>query len=231
MAVYRGKFTPGVHFYVIEQTCSQVTQHAYCMRLCRLYSGLRFALIQAPLARFVSTAANEGVETLFSSLEYTKDWGPGRTTVVASVVVGLWRMLLMRKYRARMRYVILCTLACLLTTILIHVRVAIDTIKTVLQVDSVEGFRSLMRRVNAGKISVLYEGSYANAISAIVGHYPWVSVLCAPVAFSCRDAPFSSIVPAFPFEVLHVQYVVDKRLGEEYYPLAVASECWNWSCR
>jgi hypothetical protein len=51
--------------------------------------------------------------------------------------------------------------------------VAIDTIKTVLQVDSVEGFRSLMRRVKAGNFNVLYEGAYANAISAILGHYPW----------------------------------------------------------
>lgn len=45
--------------------------------------------------------------------------------------------------------------------------------KTVLQVDSYEGFRSLMRRVRAGKIGVLYSGAFANAISAILGHYPW----------------------------------------------------------
>jgi adenylosuccinate synthase len=56
----------------------------------------------------------------------------------------------------------------------IPVCVAIDTLKTVLQVDSVEGFRSLMRRVKAGNFNVLYEGAYANAISAILGHYPWV---------------------------------------------------------
>jgi len=46
--------------------------------------------------------------------------------------------------------------------------------KTVLQVDSFEGFRSLMRRVRAGHIGVLYSGAFANAISAILGHYPWV---------------------------------------------------------
>jgi len=45
--------------------------------------------------------------------------------------------------------------------------------KTVLQVDSYEGFRSLMRRVRAGKIGVLYSGAIANAISAVLGHYPW----------------------------------------------------------
>jgi len=53
---------------------------------------------------------------------------------------------------------------------------AIDTMKTVLQVDSYEGFRSLMRRVRGGKIGVLYSGAFANSISAILGHYPWVSL-------------------------------------------------------
>ena len=62
----------------------------------RLYRGVTFALIQAPMARFVSTAANDGVQSLLSNLSWTKDWGPGRTTFVASLFVGLGRMLLMR---------------------------------------------------------------------------------------------------------------------------------------
>lgn len=111
----------------------------------RFYRGLSFALVQAPLARFVSTAANDGVETLLENLRLTKSWGPGLSTIVASVVVGFWRMVLM----------------------------PIDTCKTVLQVDSVEGFRGLMRKVRAGKISVLYQGAGANALSAIAAHYPW----------------------------------------------------------
>lgn len=48
-----------------------------------------------------------------------------------------------------------------------------DTCKTVLQVDSKEGFRNLMRRVRAGKIGALYQGSLAAAVSSIVGYYPW----------------------------------------------------------
>lgn len=96
----------------------------------RFYRGVGFALVQAPLVRFVSTAANDGVETLLGDLKMTETWGPGRTTVVASVVVGMWRMFLM----------------------------PIDTCKTVLQVDSVEGFRDLVRKLKAGKVTVLYEG-------------------------------------------------------------------------
>ena len=111
----------------------------------RLYRGLSFALIQAPLMRFVSTAANDGVEALLASFETTRNWGPGRTTVFASIVVGFARILLM----------------------------PIDTMKTVLQVDSSEGFRNLIRRIRAGKFMVLYQGSTATAISAVAGHYPW----------------------------------------------------------
>ncbi|KAI2491557.1 mitochondrial carrier protein [Fragilaria crotonensis] len=83
----------------------------------RFYRGLSFALVQAPLARFVSTAANDGVEVF---------WPVGN-----------------RPNRGDQ------------------------------DVDSVEGFRHLMRRVKAGKIGVLYQGATANALSAFVGHYPW----------------------------------------------------------
>jgi hypothetical protein len=111
----------------------------------RFYRGLSFALFQAPISRFVSTAANDGVISLLANLQGTQLWGPGKTTVIASFVVGFWRMLLM----------------------------PLDTCKTVLQVDSVEGFRNLMRRVKGGKIGVLYQGAIANAFSSILGHYPW----------------------------------------------------------
>lgn len=57
----------------------------------RLYSGVSFALIQAPLSRFVSTAANDGIGTLLEKY----DWGPGREVFVAAVVVGFFRMMLM----------------------------------------------------------------------------------------------------------------------------------------
>jgi hypothetical protein len=65
--------------------------------IARLYKGWYFGLIQAPVTRFVSTAANDGVESLLSSLKWTKAWGPGRSTIVASIFVGLFRMILMRK--------------------------------------------------------------------------------------------------------------------------------------
>lgn len=111
----------------------------------RFYRGVWFALIQAPLARFASTAANDSVESLLASFQSTKDWGPGRGTVIASIAVGVFRILLM----------------------------PIDTCKVVLQVDSIEGLRSLMRKVKGGKINLLYSGALAQATSAIISHFPW----------------------------------------------------------
>lgn len=111
----------------------------------RFYRGLWFALIQAPLSRFASIAANDGVESLLSSFKQTRDWGPGRGTVLASFAVGLFRIFLM----------------------------PIDTCKVVLQVDSAEGLRNLMRKVRGGKINLLYSGAMAQASSAIIAHYPW----------------------------------------------------------
>lgn len=111
----------------------------------RFYKGIGFALVQAPLARFVSTAANDGVMAFLASFHATRKWGPGRTTIIGAIIVGIARMLLM----------------------------PIDTCKTVLQVDSRDGFRSLLRRLRAGHIGVLYQGAFASAISSIAGHFPW----------------------------------------------------------
>jgi hypothetical protein len=91
---------------IINYQCRYGTTFVQALRtllndggIARLYCGVTFALVQAPLARFVSTAANDGVESLLANISLTKDWGPGRTTVVASIVVGFWRILLMRTLR------------------------------------------------------------------------------------------------------------------------------------
>ena len=57
----------------------------------RLYSGLSFALIQAPISRFISTAANDGVGVLLQNFNL----GPGREVAIAALVVGFCRLLLM----------------------------------------------------------------------------------------------------------------------------------------
>ena len=111
----------------------------------RFYRGILFALVQAPMARFVATFANDGCEALLASLPMTKHWGPVRGTMISSIVVGLWRVLLM----------------------------PIDTCKTILQVDSRDGFKKLMHKVRAGKISLLYQGAFALIASSMMSYYPW----------------------------------------------------------
>eukprot|EP00934_Nitzschia_sp_Nitz4_P008230 Nitzschia sp. Nitz4//scaffold2_size372955//190633//194319//NITZ4_000429-RA/size372955-augustus-gene-0.421-mRNA-1//-1//CDS//3329546796//8220//frame0 len=111
----------------------------------RFYRGLGFALVQAPLARFVSTAANDGVQALLEGLDNTKHWGPGVSTMIGALVVGTARFFLM----------------------------PIDTFKTVLQVDGSVGFQSLMGRIKDGNFGVLFQGGIANAISSSLAHYPW----------------------------------------------------------
>lgn len=117
----------------------------------RFYRGIGFALFQAPFTRFVATASNDGVLALLTGLPLTKHWTPAVTTLFASLTVGCFRILLM----------------------------PIDTCKTVLQVDSREGFRALIRRVRAGKISALYQGAVATAVSSAIGHYPWFVIFNA----------------------------------------------------
>mmetsp|Transcript_3802 Transcript_3802/g.7087 ORF Transcript_3802/g.7087 Transcript_3802/m.7087 type:complete len:396 (-) Transcript_3802:38-1225(-) len=109
----------------------------------RFYSGVEFAVLQGPLARFGSTAANDGVNALLAAI--APRWGPGRATAIAGIAVGLWRVVLM----------------------------PIDTAKTVLQVDGKEGFRALVRKVRGGKVGVLYQGALVNAVSSATAHYPF----------------------------------------------------------
>jgi hypothetical protein len=101
---------------IINYQCRYGTTFTQALRtllheggIARLYRGVTFALIQAPLSRFASTAANDGIESLLSNLSWTKDWGPGRTTVVASIVVGFWRILLMRKFSLGRQFMVYLT--------------------------------------------------------------------------------------------------------------------------
>jgi Mitochondrial carrier protein len=152
----------------------------------------------------VSTAVNDGVESLFAGLELTKLWGPGRTTVVASskskcivytttctsVPPPCGDMMILPSF-CSVQHAHAIFFSCLdveffhsyvlsgdaLFSVIVGmarmILMPIDTAKTVLQVDSAEGFRNLMRRVKAGRITVLYEGALAAAFAAIIGHYPW----------------------------------------------------------
>ncbi|CAJ1969520.1 unnamed protein product [Cylindrotheca closterium] len=111
----------------------------------RLYEGVGFALIQAPMSKFFATAANDGMQAILACFDISRSWGIGTQTFLASIVVGCFRMVLM----------------------------PIDTCKVVLQVDGKQGFRGLLLRVKAGNFGVLYQGAIINSISSAMSNFPW----------------------------------------------------------
>lgn len=113
----------------------------------RFYRGLSYALIQGPLSKFGSVAANEGSKVLVQFL-YKDENSFVLTSALGSLFSVLWRLFLM----------------------------PIDTCKTVLQVEGVKGFHLLWKRLLLGDIGVLYQGSLATILSTFAGHYPWFLV-------------------------------------------------------
>ena len=109
----------------------------------RLYKGMSFAIVQAPLSRFGDTAANTGV---IAALEaYYPQMPVSVMTGFASVGGATWRIFL----------------------------TPVDTFKTTLQVQGNAAFNMLKDKVKAGGVGVLYNGAAANFAANWVGNYPW----------------------------------------------------------
>ena len=109
----------------------------------RLYKGVSFAIVQAPLSRFGDTAMNTGV---LAALEaYYPNMPVSVATGFASVGGATWRIFL----------------------------TPVDTFKTTLQVQGNAAFALLKDKVRAGGVGVLYNGAAANFAANWVGNYPW----------------------------------------------------------
>lgn len=115
-------------------------------KLARLYRGLPFAIVQGPLSRFGSAASN----SLVLALRESQSLGLDRYPVFVVTALG---SLLTAVYRAAI--------------------MPIDTLKTVSQVEGKNGLDALLSAALAGRVSLLYTGAYAMAVSTAVGHYPW----------------------------------------------------------
>ena len=139
----------------------------------RLYQGVGFALLQAPLSRFGNTFANVAVLAMFSCFAPNVDI---RTqTMVATAAASLWRLAF----------------------------TPLDMFKTTLQVEGASAYGLLLRKVEevrTGRDStshlfrfaanpcyffvacslslqlgpaVLWTGALGNAVASFVGSYPW----------------------------------------------------------
>ena len=117
--------------------------------IARFYQGLSFALLQGPLARFGSIAANDVAILLGNSYNIQSN---SRLAIVStslgSILSALWRIFLM----------------------------PLDTCKTVLQVDGYEGFTLFSEKVLNGDFMLLYQGTLATLLATIAAHYPWFFV-------------------------------------------------------
>ena len=111
----------------------------------RFYNGVFYALLQGPLAKFGSIAANEGSKVLVDHYIQNSRFADSFSSALGAFFSTLWRITLM----------------------------PIETCKTVLQVDGVSGFHLLLTRCKAGELSILYQGSTTVALLTAVGHYPW----------------------------------------------------------
>ena len=124
----------------------------------RFYRGLAYAIVQAPLCRFGSVAANEisnilvGVPTSSDAPQTSRSPAPATTSVSTTKIVFA------------------ATLGSLLSTIWRIILMPLDTCKTVLQVDGTAGFNVLMARVLSGDLSPLFRGTAATIVATWVGH-------------------------------------------------------------
>jgi len=112
----------------------------------RFYRGLPYALVQNPLSKFGAVAANEASREL-------SDYLVGNNNISYALVSSL-----------------LGTSLSVMWKLLI---VPVETCKTILQVDGLNGFNSLSSQLRSGRIGLLYEGAAASLLATISSHYPW----------------------------------------------------------
>lgn len=112
----------------------------------RLYQGVQFALIEGPVVRFGTTAANAGVRAFMSSVPATADLGMPIRIAAVSITGGLWRILTM----------------------------PVGTCKVALQVGGREGLSRLRQRVLEQGPAPLYKGALTSALATAGGLYPWL---------------------------------------------------------
>jgi hypothetical protein len=111
----------------------------------RLYRGVGFALLEAPLVRFGDTGANAGVLCLLSECDATRDWPTMLKTFVASLVAATFRCVL----------------------------IPLDCAKTHMQVDGAKGLDHLRQKIAQSGPQVLYRGALAAWATSLVRHFPF----------------------------------------------------------
>lgn len=111
----------------------------------RFYRGYPFALVQGPLCRFVDTFTHTLVFALFGRIEGEKSLPISLKTVVGSVCVASFRLVLL----------------------------PVDTLKTFMQVEGSRGFRLLRAKIAQSGLKVMYQGAGAAFAATLASNFPW----------------------------------------------------------
>jgi hypothetical protein len=112
----------------------------------RLYAGLGFAMIQAPLIKFGDTAANAGVLSLMNSQKETCEIPLVLKTMLASAAAAVYRLFIL----------------------------PIDILKVSRQVDGTKkGSELLRRKLHEQGVPALFRGAGISVALTFVKHFPW----------------------------------------------------------
>ena len=174
--------------YAYGVTLQQALTELYSQGgVARFYRGVTYAIVQAPLCRFGSVAANEisniiiGVPATSSHRDGSKVGKSKGTSKDNSDNRNVY-----------MKIVIASMLGSALSTLFRVFLMPLDTCKTVLQVDGPDGFGRLMRRVTSGDVAPLFRGATATIVATWIGHswflvHNWLDKLIAvPVSANAR---------------------------------------------
>lgn len=169
----------------------------------RLYQGLPFALVQAPLTRFGDVAANTGVPILLDAFALSAGLPPFvrqvcvRTLARASAGAPPARPSAAHSRRARRARLARAQVApSIVGAAWRTVWMPIDTVKTSLQVEGKSALQTLRGRVEENGPGTLWEGSLAAAATSFAGSYPWWCGACA--SRSARTRARAHFPPARP---------------------------------
>eukprot|EP01039_Chlorochromonas_danica_P007263 gene7263-8033_t len=112
----------------------------------RFYRGLPFALLQNPLSKFGSAASYEASRAIL--MHTSGSVSPFWSSALGAGLSTAWRVLLM----------------------------PLETAKTLLQVEGSIGQERLVRGLQKGQVSLLFEGTAAALLASLAAHYPWFLV-------------------------------------------------------
>jgi len=113
--------------------------------IARFYSGLTAALIQGPLSRGVAAAANFATIFLMAQSTLTAELPTFVKTAISSVGVASFRVLYY----------------------------PLDTIKTMLQVEGMDAFPALRKKIQASGYCALWHGASFSVLSTAIRHVIW----------------------------------------------------------